>query len=100
MSAYDATRYWPARWQRLRLRYQTLRDTSLVHQVQFQTIKGGSGGDITVTCNCRVTRIGTRGPNDHPPMGIVRNLDESRALYNDPANHFKPFDPIKDGARW
>lgn len=82
----------------LHLDHFTLRDESLEHQVVIFSEPGN--GHIHVSCNCLAKR-GTAGPwsQGHQSMGVVRNLEDSRALYNDPANHRKPFGP-EDVAKW
>lgn len=79
--------------------HMTLVDPLTVHQVRFIASAGG----ILVSCNCRVrapeSNNSTDGSRSHDPIGLSRNLDESRRLYNDPANHWAPFTE-KDKAKW
>lgn len=77
------------RWMTLRLRHQTLVDPALLHQVMF--LASASSHRVLVSCNC----LGGRRV-----MGTSADLDEARALYNDPANHARPFAVITDRARW
>lgn len=74
-------------------------DPDAVHQVHFTHVSGSSL--IGVSCNCRrkpganfKANVGTF------LMGESRDLEGSRELYNNPANHFAPFDPEKDAAKW
>jgi hypothetical protein len=77
--------------------YYTYRDETLTHQVVFAQC--GSGGQ-NVSCNCRRTKEPRkRGDHDYSPMGESHNLEESRALYNNPDNHFAPFSK-DDEAKW
>lgn len=80
-------------------KYYTPIDSEAVHQVIF-THQNGSR-NIGISCNCR------RKPGANFKanigcyiMGESSNLEESRELYNNPANHFAPFDPEKDAAKW
>lgn len=72
----------------LRLKYVTLRDPSLTHQAVFAITSHGAA--TTVSCNCR---------NGHPPMGRTFDLDDARALYNNPRNHMERFIE-EDRAKW
>ena len=56
---------------------------------------------IYVSCECR-TKLGTTenfkdGSRSADYIGQTRNLDETRELYNDPENHYEPFDPEVNG---
>jgi hypothetical protein len=75
----------------------TLRDPALPHQVILQHPAGG--GPVVVSCNCLRKRL-RRGGVGYTPIGEGPDLVAARALYNDPANHRKPFDPEADGAKW
>jgi hypothetical protein len=81
------------------LSHMTEADPDLTHQVRF--IAGNPG--IFVSCNCRRRAAETEnfydGSRSFDPMGLSRNLDESRKLYNDPKNHWAPFTD-KDKAKW
>ena len=49
---------------------------------------------ITVSCKCR-TRTGNHSKAGKPyaePIGETRNWNETVALYNDPENHWAPFE--------
>jgi hypothetical protein len=85
----------------MRLKYQTPRDPNATHQVVIfkrGAIAGKQRGDqIHVSCNCM--RIEEGHGQSHASMGVVSNLDESRALYNDPSNHMEVFTE-EDEARW
>lgn len=72
-------------------------DPTKLHQVRFSS----SHGRITVSCNCRMTTGGHEkaGKLTASPMGRCRNLEESRELYNNPANHWAPFTD-EDKAKW
>lgn len=67
----------------------TIRDDELQHQVIFSTNRG----KLQVSCNCRKTvgRHEKAGKIFNSPMGVVRNLEESRELYNNPENHWAEF---------
>jgi hypothetical protein len=60
------------------------RDPDLDHQV----ILAVTGRDVWLTCNC--LRSGQQG---HHSMGSPRDYDETRALYNNPRRHARPFGP-------
>lgn len=79
----------------IELDHITLQDDSLTHQVRFT--------HRAVSCNCRAT-VGDHekaGKVFYEPMdGQSATLDQARVLYNDPANHYQPFDPAVDGAQW
>ena len=80
----------------IELDHVTLADPDLTHQVYF----GISDNKNQVTCNCRRVKNKIRG-NYHPNyIGPAKDINEARALYNDPANHKAPFDPEKDSAKW
>lgn len=79
----------------MKLPYQTLRDSSLPHQVVFFTPGGTSR--VLVSCNCR-SAFNKKG-HYYDPIGPVMTLEESRKLYNNPANHHKPFTE-EDKATW
>lgn len=80
----------------LTLDHMTLADPTLTHQVII--FKPNQGFDIEVTCNC-LAHIKSPGGISHYSMGKTTTLDETRALYNDPTNHRKPFTK-EDEARW
>lgn len=80
----------------MRLRYQTPRDPTLTHQVVL-CIQHGTAS-VVVSCNCRGVHHSNKEVT-YVPMGKVKDLDESRRLYNDPANHNKPFTK-EDEAKW
>lgn len=71
--------------------HATLRDPELPHQVVLQAPQGR----VVASCNCRL-----EGAGNYAAMGPAPDLAAARRLYNDPANHDKPFDPERDGARW
>lgn len=76
----------------MRPRKFTQRDPTLTHQVVIVVAKGSF--HIHVSCNCLETvRHG------HESMGVTTSLEESRRLYNNPANHRVEFTP-NDYARW
>lgn len=79
----------------LQMHKVTLRDETLPHQVIISS-RG-------VSCNCR----GTTGEHSKAGKlfyelmeGEAKTMAQCRALYNDPANHYLPFDPAVDGAKW
>lgn len=72
----------------------TLRDETLTHQVHFLN----ANSTVDVSCNCR-TMIGSNGMTWYEPMGRSRTIEESRKLYNNPANHWAPFSR-EDEAKW
>lgn len=74
----------------MQLSFFTNRDDSLDHQVRFYIIKE----QVHITCNCRRISGG-----HYMPMGRSHDLEQSRALYNDPDNHMKPFSE-EDEAKW
>lgn len=83
----------------LRLSHMTLVDETLTHQVRFSS---AYGSQVQVSCNCRKT-VGKHekaGKLIYDPIGLSRNIDESRQLYNDPDNHWAPFDSEVDRAKW
>lgn len=88
----------------MRPSHYTERDPSLPHQVVF-TKPSGFGGHPFVSCNCRGKRlVGPRGVPDtgpiaYDPIGVAPDLERARMLYNNPANHRKPFTD-KDFAKW
>lgn len=71
-----------------------------MHEVVFSLKKG----KVHVSCACRTrpptTENGKDGSRSHVSMGESKSLDESRELYNNPDNHWAPFDPEKDNAKW
>lgn len=80
----------------MQLSHVTLADDSLTHQVRFTTYHGG----LYVSCNCRRTIVNETFQKLHTEaIGRYRDLDEARKLYNDPANHWKPFSK-EDESRW
>lgn len=80
----------------MHLDHQTLRDDSLTHQVVFFV---GPHHQVHVSCNCRKLA----GHNQHSPayesMGSSTTLEQSRRLYNNPANHAVEFTQ-EDKAKW
>jgi hypothetical protein len=70
----------------LEIEYMTLRDASLTHQIILQEDKG----TIKVSCNCRLT-YNTGACVGYSPIGVTANIEDTRMLYNDAANHLKPF---------
>lgn len=70
----------------------TLVDRSLTHQVVF--LKERIGQQVYVTCNCLMNL-----PASRRRMGYSTDLDAARTLYDNPANHAKPFGP-GDRAKW
>lgn len=79
----------------LTLPYQTEVDPTLDHQVKL--LQNGSGYP-SVSCNCLRHKVGPR-QYGFKSMGISPDIATSRALYNDPTNHDKPFTK-EDRARW
>lgn len=79
----------------MQLPYVTERDESLPHQVVFLVLNY----TVHVSCNCRLEYHGPGKAKTYAPMGQSHNLDKSRRLYNDPANHRKPFREW-DAAKW
>lgn len=80
----------------MRLDHVTLQDDSLTHQVRFFT----DHSRVFVSCNCRKKPPkGPGGTISYGKMGESTNLDLSRRLYNDPANHNAPFTK-EDEAKW
>jgi hypothetical protein len=81
----------------MQLDHVTLQDDTLTHQVRFSSGYGGQ----KVSCNCRATtgEHSKSGKLYYDPMGVARDLIESRALYNDPDNHWAPFKE-EDKATW
>lgn len=74
-------------------------DPDAVHQVIFTHPNGSS--KIGVSCNCRRKPGANFKANiGRYIMGVSDNLEGSRELYNNPKNHFAPFDPEKDAAKW
>lgn len=81
----------------LSLPFQTSADPTLLHQVIFTT----RNHVVNISCNCRMT-TGTHekaGKLFAKPIGPTRNMEESRRLYNNPANHWAPFTD-EDKAKW
>ena len=81
----------------MRLKYMTLRDPDLPHQVVFFTPSGKTA--IMVSCNCLVENRPQNNMPFYEAMGPTENLDQSRELYNNPDNHRKPFGDC-DKAKW
>lgn len=81
----------------LRLDHQTLRDDTLTHQVRFSMVRR----QVSVSCNCRATtgKHEKAGKIIYSSMGFSSTIEESRRLYNDPANHWAPFSE-GDKAKW
>ena len=79
----------------MQLPYVTERDESLPHQVVFIVLNN----TVYVSCNCRVEHRGPGNAKTYDPMGQSNDLNRSRRLYNDPANHRKPFGK-GDAAKW
>lgn len=102
--ATDLTRYWSGRWQRLRLRYQTLRDSTLQHQLILYTNFDkdfAAWGEVHVSCNCVAIHMeGKGGPIKHVSFGKTLDLTDTKRLFNDPSNHLAHFDPERDGLKW
>lgn len=78
----------------LELKRQTVRDETLTHQVVLFTL----GSVVQISCNCRLVRHKT-GSYGYDSMGPTANIEESRRLYNDPANHWNEFTG-EDEAKW
>lgn len=77
----------------------TFEDDTLTHQVRFRQVNTFT----IITCVCR-TRMGeteffSDGSRSLSPIGPTRNIEESRELYNDPANHWAEFTD-EDKAKW
>lgn len=81
----------------MQLPFYTLRNAELPHQVVLFNQTGNAS--VMVSCNCRKTVNRFNKVLTYEPMGKTRNLDESRALYNDPNNHRIPFSK-EDEAKW
>lgn len=83
----------------MELDHQTELDDTLTHQVRFTTINH----QVHISCVCRskdaLPPESRKGKAHFDPIGLSRNLDESRKLYNDPENHFAPFTD-EDVAKW
>lgn len=79
----------------MQLPYVTERDESLPHQVVFIVLNN----TVYVSCNCRVEHHDPGNTKTYDPMGQSNDLDRSRRLYNNPANHRKPFGE-GDAAKW
>lgn len=81
----------------IKLKYQTIANPDLIHQVHFTT----SDNRTYVSCNCRRTpgEHSKAGKLTYKHIGESRGLDEARALYNNPENHFAPFGK-EDEAKW
>lgn len=66
-----------------------LRDESLTHQAVISYYRDGT----YVSCNCRAT-VGEHekaGKIYYDHIGKTTNYQETRALYNNPENHWAPF---------
>ena len=72
----------------MRLTHQTLKDSTLRHQVIFEWF----GGPVSVNCNCRKKKGWSGDP--------TKNLAESRGIYNNPEFHVEPFDIPEDLGQW
>lgn len=81
----------------MRPKYLTLRDTTLPHQVVLFTQTGSY--TIWISCNCRLSANASDKKLFYDPIGETLNLEESRALYNDPNNHRTDFTEA-DKAKW
>lgn len=81
----------------LQLPYQTPLDDTLVHQVRFSS----SHNVVQISCVCRnrTGRHEKHGKLYADPIGPTKDIEESRRLYNDPANHWAPF-ADEDKAKW
>lgn len=77
--------------ERVRFTYQTEIDPTLDHQVVMSFV----GVNVGISCNC----LFVKRKQSHKVVGVSTCLEESRALYNNPANHAKPFTK-EDEARW
>jgi hypothetical protein len=65
--------------------YETIRDTTLPHQVVLMHQNRRS--DIQVSCNCRAVKSRINGMTHYEPMGSIVDFPDTVRLYNDPANH-------------
>lgn len=78
----------------------TPRVDTAFHRVTFTLRKG----KVHVGCICRTRAPETENSKDGSrsvdPIGPSVNLEESRVLYDNPDNHWAPFDPEKDKAKW
>jgi hypothetical protein len=59
---------------------------------------------IYVSCECR-TKLGETknfkdGSRSTVYIGETHDLNETKELYNDPENHWEPFDPETDGVKF
>ena len=81
----------------MRPKYYTFYDPELTHQVILFTPSGKTS--IMVSCNCRRSKSPVNGVTNFDPIGVSRDLNESRELYNDPENHKEPFTEA-DKAKW
>jgi hypothetical protein len=79
----------------LRPPHTTDQDDSLTHQVRFTII----GDYVSMSCNCRKKPPQRTGQHSYSPIRKGHELDLNRIAYNDPANHWKPFEP-EDEAKW
>lgn len=78
--------------------YTTDRDPTLEHQVVIQSHPPGH--HIKVSCNCRLKyNTGKGGVVGYDPIGTVEDAEDTKRLYNDPANHWKPFSK-EDELKW
>lgn len=80
--------------------YMTPTTFDVTHQVRFTA----RNHKIMVGCICRIRLEGSTeyivdGSRKVHMIGETKNLDESRALYNDPENHWLPFTE-EDKAKW
>jgi hypothetical protein len=48
-------------------------------------------GQTVVSCQCRPARGHSPVGQTMDPIGTSKNFDETKELYNDPANHFQQF---------
>lgn len=81
---------------RMQLSHVTLRDPDLPHQVVLYNESGN--GHTNVSCNCRAIHL-ANGEVHYDSMGRTLNIEMSRVLYNDPANHRISFTE-EDKAKW
>lgn len=68
-----------------------MQDDSLPHQIRFVYV----GNNVGVSCNCRET-VMRGGVRKIEPMQQIEDIPQAWEVYNDPANHFRKFDPEKD----
>lgn len=71
-------------------RFSPVRDPNLPHQ----PVLSETTGRVTISCNCRAKKHLLRQGGEvmsYEPMGMTTDRYDTQALYNDPANHRKPF---------